>query len=238
MHQLAGWFDYLGVPAVAVFGTVAIPVLAGVTIIAVNRTLRRLTLGPRPTIQLPAAAVEIAQRVLGILLWICAGLLILDTWGVGVSGLWTVLVSILTAVGVGFLAVWTMVSNVTASLFITIWRPFHLGETVEILPEGLRGHVTARNLMFTVVRESNGTILQVPNNFFFQKIFRIGTTAEILTEAHPPYASESGIADAAAGRSSHDDRVPDHAVRHDPGFAAQSIAANASVPRQSAGVMR
>ena len=177
MHQLGEWLNYLGVSMAALFGTFAIPIIAALAILAVNRTLRGLLLGPEPRIPLPRSGVEIGIRAVNALLWIIAGLLILNAWGVGVSGLWTVMVSIVTAVGVGFLAVWTMVSNVTASLFITIWHPFHLGETVEILPEGLRGTVTGRNLMFTIVHEHEGTTLHVPNNFFFQKMFRIGTVS-------------------------------------------------------------
>jgi hypothetical protein len=37
------------------------------------------------------------------------------------------MVSVATIIGVGFLATWAMVSNVTASLFLAIWRPFRLG---------------------------------------------------------------------------------------------------------------
>jgi small-conductance mechanosensitive channel len=92
---------------------------------------------------------------------------------VSVSGLWTLLVTTATIIGVGFLAVWAMISNVTANLFITIWRPFQLGDTVELLPENLKGRVIVRNLMFTVLREENGARLHVPNNLFFQKIFRV-----------------------------------------------------------------
>ena len=73
----------------------------------------------------------------------------------------------------GFLATWAMVSNVTASLFLTIWHPFRLGDTVELLPENLKGRAIDRNLMFTVLREESGSVLQVPNNLFFQKIFRV-----------------------------------------------------------------
>jgi small-conductance mechanosensitive channel len=175
MQHLGEWFGYLGIPASAVAGTVAIPLLSAVIILSINRTARRLSLGSSRGIHLPPSTIDAAIRVFSALLWLCAGLLVLNVWGVGVSGLWTVMVSILTAVGVGFLAVWTMISNVTASLFITIWRPFHLGETVEILPEALRGRVIDRNLMFTVVHEDAGTVLHVPNNFFFQKMFRVGT---------------------------------------------------------------
>jgi hypothetical protein len=61
--------------------------------------------------------------------------LLLELWGVGLGGIWTVLVSIATVIGVGFLASWTMVSNVTASVFIAIRKPFHLGDTGRFLPK-------------------------------------------------------------------------------------------------------
>jgi small-conductance mechanosensitive channel len=57
--------------------------------------------------------------------------------------------------------------------FITIWRPFHLGDNVELLPENLKGRVIDRNLMFTVLSEDSGATLLVANNLFFQKIFRV-----------------------------------------------------------------
>jgi small-conductance mechanosensitive channel len=87
---------------------------------------------------------------------------------------------------------------VTASLFITIWRPFHLGETIEILPEGLRGRVTDRNLMFTVVHEGEGRHLHIPNNFFFQKIFRVGEGQELATAGHVERIEESAAAERRA----------------------------------------
>ena len=90
-----------------------------------------------------------------------------------VNGLWTLLVSAVTVIGVGFLAVWTMISNVTASLFITIWRPFQFGQTIELLPENLKGRIVDRNMMFTVLREEGGARLHIPNNLFFQKAFRV-----------------------------------------------------------------
>ena len=97
----------------------------------------------------------------------------LDLSGANLAGLWTPLISGAAIIGVGFfLAVWTMVSNITASLFLTIWRPFHLGATVELLPENLKGTVIDRNMMFTAVRDEEGNILQIPNNLFFQKVFR------------------------------------------------------------------
>ncbi len=172
-HILSDWLVYFNLTPAILLSTIAIPALATAAVIVLNRVLGRLQQDPGPRIPLTPHAVQITARVLAALLWTCAGFMLLSAWGVGVGGLWTVLVSIITAVGVGFLAVWTMISNITASLFITIWRPFHFGETIEILPEGLRGRVTDRNLMFTTMREAEGTILHIPNNFFFQKMFRV-----------------------------------------------------------------
>jgi hypothetical protein len=38
--------------------------------------------------------------------------------------------------------------------------------------------VIDRNLMFTVLREASGATLQIPNNLFFQKMFRISASEE------------------------------------------------------------
>ena len=66
-----------------------------------------------------------------------------------------------------------MISNFTASFFLVLWRPFHFGQTVEMLPENLKGRVIDRNLMFTTLSEESGSVIQIPNNLFFQKIFRV-----------------------------------------------------------------
>jgi len=108
-----------------------------------------------------------------VTLWLIAVLLILDAWGIDLTGLWGLLVSSIAVIGVGFLATWAIVSNCTASLFLTIWRPFRVGDTVVLLPENTAGRVTDRNLMFTMLREQDGSVVNVPNNFFFQKMFRV-----------------------------------------------------------------
>src|SRR5262249_40282736 len=130
-------------------------------------------------------------------------MVLLQIWGVSVGGLWTLLVSAVTLVGVGFLATWTMISNMTASLFIAIWRPFHLGDTVEVLPEGLKGRVIDRNFMFVILREEGGATLRVPNNLFFQKVFRVTDGgARSAFEALESQSSDGSNSAGATRRSS------------------------------------
>ena len=110
---------------------------------------------------------------------------VLDVWGVGLGGVWVILVGIITIIGVGFIATWAMISNFTVSFFLVLWRPFHVGQIVEMLPENLKGRVIGRSLMFTTLSEESGSVLQIPNNLFFQKIFRVsGNVSAAIANLH------------------------------------------------------
>jgi small-conductance mechanosensitive channel len=173
MDHLLAWLEHWNVDFDTVLETAAVLVAAAIVILVVTRVIRQLLRRVEAWLSLPYEAVVTIMRIVTTVLWLLTGLLVLNVWGVKVGGLWTVLVSAATLIGVGFLATWAMVSNVTATFFITLWRPFQLGSTVEMLPENLKGRVVDRNLMFTVLREESGSVLHIPNNLFFQRIFRV-----------------------------------------------------------------
>ena len=173
MIDLAAWLDRHNVSVMAVLATVGLVVGAFVLSYVVKRPLRDSQRQLAARLRLPYETVLTATRLLIGALWIVVAMLVLEIWGISVGGLWTLLVSAATIIGVGFLATWTMVSNITASFFIALWRPFRLGDSIEILPENLKGRVIDSNLMFVAVRENGGAIIQIPNNLFFQKMFRV-----------------------------------------------------------------
>jgi small-conductance mechanosensitive channel len=178
MNQVGIWLAAHGIDLGAVVATAAI-LAAGLFVgLVLNRALRRWLAGVEGRFHLPYQTVLVFSRALTATLWVCVALILLNSWGVGVTGLWAFLVSAFTAIGVGFLATWTMVSNVTASFFLTLWHPFRLGQNVELLPEGVKGRVIERNAMYTILREADGSALHVPNNLFFQKFFRVARGAE------------------------------------------------------------
>lgn len=183
MEQFAVWLGHEGLTMRAVVGTVLILVAAAIVAFALGRILRRMMPEMEARLHLSYETALTLVRMMSGAVWVVALLLVLNFWGVSVTGLWAILVSGLTIIGVGFLATWTMVSNVTASLFLAVWRPFRLGQTVELLPEGIGGRVVDRNMMFTVLREESGTAMHIPNNLFFQKIFRVsGKNEESMFE--------------------------------------------------------
>ena len=55
---------------------------------------------------------------------------------------------------------------------------------LEIAGDGLRGRVIDFNLIYTTLRDDDGSLLQVPNNQFFQKPIRriVGTETRTLDQ--------------------------------------------------------
>jgi small-conductance mechanosensitive channel len=173
MDSAMDWLAKSNVSVMMALATMMVFVAAFITVSFINRLMAGSIRGLEQRLSLPEESLLGFTRVMKGIVWLIAALLILSLWGVSVSGLWTLLVSAAAVIGVGFLAVWAMISNATASLFITIWRPFQSGDTVELLPENFKGRVVGRNMMFTVLRMEDGERLQVPNNLFFQKMFMV-----------------------------------------------------------------
>jgi len=97
------------------------------------------------------------------------------------SQAWAVVSAGLVAVAVGFVALWSVASNVVCSFMILAFRPFRMGDQIEIVepskPEpGIRGIVIDLNLMFTTLEEAetddDRVLVRVPNSVFFLKSVR------------------------------------------------------------------
>jgi small-conductance mechanosensitive channel len=179
MAGIPTWLKQSNVSFETVIATIALLIAASVVILFLNRLTWKSLKGLERRLSITYETLLTVNRLITGILWLITAMLILSLWGVSVSGLWTLLVSAAAVIGVGFLAVWTIISNVTASIFITLWRPFQLGHIVELLPENLKGRVIDRNMMFTIAREESGALLHIPNNLFFQKMFRVSGSREL-----------------------------------------------------------
>ena len=142
MREIIAWLDQQHVNFAALLTSTAVLILAGLAIPVLRRFLRNWLNSIQARVQLTDATISAIIRIVTGALLLIAALLILDAWGIAPAGLWGLLVSAMAVIGVGFLATWAMISNFTASFFLTIWRPFRLGDTVVILPENTAGRVT------------------------------------------------------------------------------------------------
>lgn len=180
MTQITDWLNNHNINVPAVIATVAVLAVAWISVFIMKQLLKKWFAYLRGRVQLSYEITLTISHAMTVFFWVLTIFVILNVWGVSIGGVWAVLVSVITVVGVGFIATWTLISNFTASFFLMLWRPFQYGQTVELLPEELRGRVTDRNLMFTTLREDSGSVLQIPNNLFFQKMFRVSGYAASL----------------------------------------------------------
>ncbi len=128
-------------------------------------------------------------------------LVVLEALGV-FRGAWALISTMLAALALGFVAAWSVLSNATAALLILSFRPFRIGDEVDIIemtngfPVG--GRVLDMNLLYTTLEvvepidssqagpetktvTGTGTdpsakpipcLIRVPNNLFFQRPVR------------------------------------------------------------------
>ncbi len=107
-----------------------------------------------------------------VLNWLILGvtlILLLGVFGFDLNGLWTMLSTILAMIAIGFVAVWSLLSNVSCSFLILFSRPFMIGDHLEFVGEAMKGRVIDVNFIFTTLEAEDGSLVQVPNNLFFQK---------------------------------------------------------------------
>jgi small-conductance mechanosensitive channel len=175
-------FTSFSFPSVHTFGP---PALAAVVIL-VTALLARLG---RPRSSQPAFKRRHLGLPKGVVRWLVMaglGLAALLALGIDLQGLWSTRVAALSLVAIGFAAMWSILNHMLASILIVIFRPFEVGDRVEIVGDDpVTGEVTGLNLVYTTLAADDGCILQVPNNLFFQRALKRRATFASL----PPLAA-------------------------------------------------
>jgi small-conductance mechanosensitive channel len=120
--------------------------------------------------RLTKAEIAPARRIAKWLIILAALVLILGAFGMNVGGLWGILSTVLAMIAIGFVAVWSVLSNTHCTVMILIVRPFAIGDEIEFVGEPVKGRVVDLNFIFTTVDASDGSVMQIPNNLFFQKV--------------------------------------------------------------------
>ncbi len=113
------------------------------------------------------------KRVIKGALIVLAAVCVLPALGIDLHGLWSMLAAVLSLVAIGFVAMWSILSHMLASLLLVAFRPFRIGDKVEIVGDDpIAGKVIDIGLVYTTLRTSEGGILRIPNNLFFQKVLK------------------------------------------------------------------
>lgn len=150
---------------------------------------------------MPTELASAIKRGASFLITAAALLLIMEQFGMSPTVLWTALTGFVAVAAVAFFAAWSVLSNIFCTLLIVTTRPFRLHDYVELLEggdkPGLRGQVIDVNLLYTTLKEwtpgsEAGSVLQIPNNLFFQRTLRRwrGTPPYAVKPAVPAHVAE------------------------------------------------
>jgi len=99
-------------------------------------------------------------------------LLLRVVFGVPLDSLWTAFTALFAMIAIGFIAVWSVLSNWLCTFVILLTHPFSVGDEIEFAGEPVRGRVVDLNFVYTTLRSADGSVLQIPNNLFFQKVLK------------------------------------------------------------------
>ncbi|UCG31747.1 MAG: mechanosensitive ion channel family protein, partial [Phycisphaerales bacterium] len=171
------WFDW------KICAILAIVVVAA---LLVDRVLFTALKAVVASGRLPESTSSIIRRWVRGLLSAVVLLIVVTMAGYRIESLWAPLSALLAMVAVGFVAVWSLLSNILATLMILVWRPFNVGERVDIQPEGISGEVIDINFMYTLLKTEDGGRITVPNSQFVQKFVKrtkaVGSPVRSLAE--------------------------------------------------------
>ncbi|MBU0994366.1 MAG: mechanosensitive ion channel family protein [Proteobacteria bacterium] len=182
-------------------GTILIVMLIMILLL---RFINRITNMLRSREKISPPLILILRSILKWLVYISVLLIILQQIGIKINSLWTFLTAAATMVAIGFVAVWSVLSNLLCTLMLIIFRPFQIGDKIEIvdpaMTSGVKGRVKNINMLFTTLIETTDKTSDVwkthiPNNLFFQKIVRCKTGNHTFSLDEQLFEKESLLKD-------------------------------------------
>lgn len=121
---------------------------------------------------LPRLALAPVRLLIRSAVLLAAAAVILTIWGFQIGTIMAVLGSVLGLIAIGFVAVWSVLSNFLCTFVLVLFKPFSVGDEIEFPTDNVKGRVSDLSLIFTTLKVSDSESVLVPNNTFFQRIYR------------------------------------------------------------------
>jgi len=117
------------------------------------------------------ARVIIVSKIITILIYCFAIVIIAFIWGVDENQLIVYISSFLTILGIAFFAQWSLLSNITAGLILYINYPVKIGDTITIMEKDndIKGEIKDIGAFFITLETLDKDLITIPNASFLQK---------------------------------------------------------------------
>ncbi|HWA11220.1 MAG TPA: mechanosensitive ion channel domain-containing protein [Opitutaceae bacterium] len=121
---------------------------------------------------LPRLAFAPVRLLLRYSILAVAVALILGLWGFPMGTLLAFVGTVLGLVAIGFVAVWSVLSNFLCTFVLVLFKPFSVGDELELPADNVKGRVVDLSLIFTTLQTGAGETVMIPNNTYFQRVFK------------------------------------------------------------------
>lgn len=134
--------------------------------------------------RLPRLALAPVRILFRYAILLLAGAFLLSLWGFEIGTILALLGSVLGLVAIGFVAVWSVLSNLLCTFVLVVFKPFSIGDEIELPADNVKGRVVDLSFIFTTLEIGPGEAVLIPNNTYFQRVFkrRSGTNRTGLGE--------------------------------------------------------
>jgi small-conductance mechanosensitive channel len=122
--------------------------------------------------RIPRMAYKPLSLIVRYAILIVALIAVLQTFRFPVAPIFTGIAAVLGLVAIGFIAVWSILSNVLCTFVLITFKPFSIGDIIELPADNVSGEVVDLTLMFTTLRSPEDIYVQIPNNMFFQRVIK------------------------------------------------------------------
>lgn len=148
--------------------TAVIVVVALILFFGLRGRIQRFAAWARlPRLALAPVRILFRYAILGL-----AAVLILGLWGFQIGTILALLGSVLGLVAIGFVAVWSVLSNFLCTFVLVLFKPFSIGDEIELPADNVKGRVIDLSFIFTTLEIAPGESVMIPNNTYFQKVFK------------------------------------------------------------------
>jgi small-conductance mechanosensitive channel len=106
-------------------------------------------------------------------------------WNVDLKHVWVSATGVLALIAVAFVAVWSLVGNILAGVIIYFTSPFKIEDSIEVMPDEIRGTVLAVNTFYTVLMTEDKNYINIPNTLLFQKYIKVIKAPLTTSQAIP-----------------------------------------------------
>ena len=113
------------------------------------------------------------KRLLSVTAMFLTMVLLLLVWNIDMKNAWASLAGVVSLFALAFFAVWSLIGNILAGVIIFFTSPFKIDDTIEVLPDGVKGSVLAVNTFYTVLVDEDNNYINIPNSLLFQKYIRV-----------------------------------------------------------------